>query len=79
MLQLQVILFTTTILTFFSCFLIFKTLLRYFNPNDQGFFSIFHDLDKATDIMEPSSLIAFVVGLILSLGALVLMNSGSEL
>lgn len=76
MLLEQFLLLSSTLGTFVACFALLKLGVRFIPGADQ--FALLSDLDSATNIMDPNTILAFIVGLIASVGFLVYLTSGSE-
>ncbi|KAN0063499.1 NADH-cytochrome b5 reductase [Thecaphora frezii] len=70
----QVALIASILITFGSCLALTKFAARSLFPN----FALLQDLDEATDFMEINVVVAFVVGLVLSVAALVYFDSGKS-
>lgn len=62
--------------TFITCFALLKLGIRLIPGADQ--IQVLSDLDSATDIMDPNSILAFILGLVVSVGVLIYISSGSE-
>ncbi|PWN35220.1 ferredoxin reductase-like protein [Meira miltonrushii] len=75
MLVEQFLLLSSTLITFGSLLALLKFILRSF-PNQVSRISLLHDLDKSTDIMDPNTILAFIVGLVASIGVLIWINAG---
>lgn len=75
MLVEQFLLLSSTLITFGSLLALLKFILRSF-PDQVSRISLLHDLDKSTDIMDPNTILAFIVGLVASIGVLIYINSG---
>lgn len=72
----QFLFLTSTLGSFLSCFVVVKLAIWYIPGAKQ--FQVLDNLDSATSIMDPNTILAFVVGLVASIGVLIYMTSGSE-
>jgi hypothetical protein len=70
----QFIFLGSTFGTFFFCFALFKLCIRQFPDR----IDILSEIDSATNIMDPNSILAFIVGLVASIAVLIYISSGSE-
>lgn len=66
----------STFTTSASCFVLLK-LAIWFIPGATRL-EVLADLDAATNIMDPNAILAFIVGLVASIGVLIYISSGSE-
>lgn len=80
----QAILLGSTLATFLSCYAIFKLSTRFFSDQvdstSGSWKNLLSDIDTATNIhaMDPNAILAFLVGLVASVGVLLYLNAGSE-
>jgi hypothetical protein len=72
----QFVFVSSTLGSFFACFTLVKIAIWYI-PGAKNF-HLLANLDTATSIMDPNAILAFIVGLVASIGLLVYMTSGSE-
>ena len=74
MLQEQIVLVVTILITFCSCIALTKLAARYVFPS----FELLQTYDSATNFMDLNILLAFVVGLICSVGVLYWIESSKS-
>lgn len=74
MLFAQFLLLSSTLLTFGGLLALLKFAIRSLPSSAK--LPLIDELDKATDIMDPNAILAFIVGLIASIGVLIYLNSG---
>lgn len=72
----QVLFVTSTLGSFFFCFALVKIAIWYIPGAKDS--QVIANLDTATSIMDPNAILAFVVGLVASIGVLIYITSGSE-
>lgn len=72
----QFLFITSTLGSFLFCFALVKLAIWYI-PGATNF-QVIANLDTATSIMDPNAILAFVVGLVASIGVLIYITSGSE-
>ncbi|UZJ51898.1 hypothetical protein CBS101457_001218 [Exobasidium rhododendri] len=60
--------------TFLTCFALLKLGIRLLPSANQ--FEVLADFDAATNIMDPNTILAFIVGLVASIGVLIYISSG---
>lgn len=72
----QFLLLASTLLTFGGLLFTVKLVIRHIPA--LASLPLVTALDQATDIMDPNALLAFIVGLVASVGVLLYINLGSE-
>lgn len=76
MLFAQFLLLSSTLLTFGTLLVLLKLAIRLIP--DSHSYPFLPELDKATDVMDPNTILAFIVGLVASIGVLIYLNAGSK-
>lgn len=70
----QFLLLFSTFATFITCFILLK--LAIWSIPGATRLEVLADLDNATNIMDPNAILAFIVGLVASIGVLMYISSG---
>lgn len=72
----QFVFVSSTLGSFLACYILVKVAIWYIPGANK--LQVLDHLDAATSIMDPNAILAFIVGLVASIGLLIYMTSGSE-